>query len=534
MVKKARLQKSYEREGLAGITWRQLDMLKAIEARSIQFRTFFKSLAKEYPKTSGLSNQINEALAMTEDVVSTLGGLQGRTHRPVSSKEIEELLSSIQIVSEIASGLADRRVESVAFDKKLSEVEVQSGFTVKDISETSKGMRREVAGMGRRKRGALGKALAPATGLAKDLAGGAATALLGPFAGVLGTLGKSAMGIVGGIGRGLLARRRGKFLKGLGPAAQRLPERWLGDTQGERMRGRGLQGFYPRGALGDMPAFRSIFGGDTRGTVPRVGGTLGGFGAGLAAEPSKKQIITMSLPLSYFFGKPAYKAGWTQEVVVLLRKIAKVSGKGKEGSTNVFVTGMLPGILSGLGVTLGATAIAAFSKWQWDKRGGVKTLTPDVVAQAAGGMGSGFLGWAGKMGVLQGSEWGRALGEKLPWLPKYTRKEGLGVKSQARLAGVTRIQDEAAIGLPESVGPTDSFGRKTLETVPIRATESTSVGLFSPLLEKFQKVTSTMLETLKDLRPKENAIAKTQTSEYYREKDRILDRVAGQGLALDD
>ena len=543
MVKKSRLQKSYEKEGLAGLTWRQLDMLKAIETRYSHFRTFFKSLAKEYPKASGLSNQINKALAMTEDAASTIGGLRGLTKRTVRTEELEELFSSMQIVSEIAKDLSIRREASAAFSQKLAEVEAQSGITMKGISETSRNMRKEIAGMGRAREGVgafLGKHAAPVADLAKDVTGGLATALLGPFAGVLGTMGKAATGVVGGLHRGLVARRRRKFLGGLGPAARQVSEGWLEGTLGRRTRGLTIPGILRGGALGDVPGFGNIF----SGTRPSGGaGISTGVGIGPAVSTgfpeklTKKQIVAMSLPLSYFFSKSAYKAKWTHEVVVLLRKIAKQRGDGIGGIGSAAVAGAAGGGVAGA-LTGGALLLVKGLGWV--------ALTTLLMV--------------GLKKLLEGIR-PRSIGEKLvedTTRFKKIKKEGLGLSPATERSlewrraptflgkGKTFAQNlgKAALTVLRAPRPMvqtsaeeppqEVIERKVLETIPMMATQATGFALVHPALERLQKATFAMTAAIKDLRPKEAAISKPLTSEYYREKDRILDRVNGSGLVLDD
>lgn len=302
----ARQQRFYY-DNMFGVDQYSMKTLRAIHTKYTRdYLGFFKSLSSMYGP-SPQKREIDDAVTLIQKVRGTIESiLQSNTIDRADAKNLYELTGQIE---EKKQGMMEQASQVKALRDRLDKIQQESGISAKDLNVTRQTVRRGVKQAADSQREGVMDFLsgaAPGTlDLGRKLARGAATALAGPFAPILGAgyeVAKGAAGVVGGLRKKMRERQERKL-------SSKLRAYTPGDMEGiSRARGAG---------------------------TPLAG--ISGIGQqvkkSLGVEPGTGKGRGMD-SLMGFWNRGAYKAKYTKELLKILKDGLGKKKKGTGGLKN--------------------------------------------------------------------------------------------------------------------------------------------------------------------------------------------------------
>ena len=317
-------QRKYQLSEALGIDQYNLRTLRALKTKLVRdYLTFFGTLSGLYQGTKqkkDINNstiKVNQTIALIDSILE--GGVVGK-------KDVDKLLLLIDNINIDRDHFLQKASEVRAFSDRIARVAEETGISIEDLNIT-----RDIAarvGMQTRKAqregvtSSLRKTMPEMFRLGGGVARGVGTALVGPFAPLLGPMAAGVFGLGKGLVRGIQRRREVGLAEQLRPVAG-----GISSAFGERIsRARGQESVVT-GALSRATGQEPIIG----------------------RRRSQEDLVR---PLMYFFDRKAYRAKWTKE---LLGKIKNLEG-GKGGLGGLFggLFGGLAGKLKSLLPIIGA------------------------------------------------------------------------------------------------------------------------------------------------------------------------------------
>jgi len=318
----------YLKKGMSAMSRQTVDTLVGIKTKYKDFIRFFKSMKMRY-KGTDTEPEIDGTLNALYNVQRQLGTVLYTKGRPATDAEIQDMLSSIELIDARVVEFSQRMSGDAELRKQAEAAAEKTSVSAEALGGSSKAIKESISQMPGGKAGKLTaqdiKGAAPELFEGgKQLGKGLLTAALGPFAGMAMAAGGGALGVA----KKMVSKRQ--EAKRLQTAQMLMPV--------SEMTAEGI-----KEQVEQSREFGTKVGGVTRkyrGTEyePEYGGP--GFGdSQRLVKPSPKQrelggkdkvqeglVKTHALSLEQFFGKPAYKAKYTKEIMKLMRKIAGVKG----------------------------------------------------------------------------------------------------------------------------------------------------------------------------------------------------------------
>lgn len=300
-------------EDAFGVSSLGMKTFQALRTKLLRdYLTFFRSLEKTYQ----IGKFKGEAKAASNLVVSTIRLVdQGIKSGAPKKEEVENIIANIDSLNAQKDFFVNAAKEIAPIQKRLVEIEEETGISPKALSITEEIVRRgvkvEKAGRREARKGAFRRAMPRTMALGAELGKGVAAAALGPLYPIAEMLG---VPIKEAFGFGRKAFRRSR-------------ERKLGEQLEPMARG------YPTEELERGAALR-------RAGLPvlEVSGV------------SRRGPIT--IPLREFFDKEAYRAKWTKELLQKIKDLGKVRGRDREGGLSMLGLSGLTEKFAGLGAGL--------------------------------------------------------------------------------------------------------------------------------------------------------------------------------------
>lgn len=269
------------------------DSLQAIRKKlSRDYLGFFQGLRKIY-KIGEIEHEVVAAIKLTVVTINLIDTIS-RT-KGVEKQDVEDVVANIEVLNNQRDYFVRTSKDISPLRDRISKVQEETGISPESLNVTNEIVRGGVAGMRKQTREGvlpfLSRTAPELVGAVKGVAGGAAAAVLGPFAPMAIGAAKGIAGISRGLAEKVRARRELSFQRRLEPVATGLSPWEL--EQGVMARRRG----------------------------PKVT-EFGGFAQ---RKPSKEELVA---PLTYFFDRKADKAKWTKDV---LKRLSDKKGETKEG-----------------------------------------------------------------------------------------------------------------------------------------------------------------------------------------------------------
>lgn len=543
----------YLRKGMSAMSKQTVDTLVSIKTKYSDFVRFFKSMKMRY-KGTDTEPEIDETLNALYNVQRQLGTVLYAKGRPATDAEISDMLSSIELIDSRIVDFSRRMVGDAELRKKAEAASEKTLVSVDALSESSKAIKESMSKMPGTKGGKLSvqdiKEAAPELFEGgKQLGKGLLTAALGPFAGMALAAGGGTLGIAKKIIAKRQEAKRMQMAQRLMPVSQMSAEgmkeqmelsrqtapyleqvtRRRKDTDYEPELGRpGLE--EPQELVKPIRKRRGVETVGGRATIEDIAApkplTRAQRELGGKDKVQKQLIKTHAMSLEQFFGKPAYKAAYTKELMKLMRKIAGVKGGGIGGERD---GGGLLGNM--MGIHLGVQAL----KTLWPLLVGLGPVMAGIAIAAANLgmqiraiMKHGALGASVHWSTLEGFDIGTAIGKKL--FDKEGRKElikegmdagrlgraaaggGVGLVDAARDWYSTISKPKSALGKGRAEG-SPSSGFVTEVNVPKAAITKPSLSkieeappamsgissLLSAIYESFDNTSKATIKALKDM-----------------------------------
>jgi len=323
-----------------------IQTLKAIYVKLVRdYVGFFVSLQKLYGQ-SKQRKRIDETVGKIRKTVTFLRYVLNAG--TITKEDAEILTNDIEEINKDKDYFLEQAQDVRSLRERVSKVSETTGISPEDLNITKgiveKGAKQARERVGARKPSVFRGAMPETRKTIKGLAGGVATAALGPFTPLASMAYGTAKDVLG------LGQRAGRFAtekvregrqqrleKQLRPFAYGAPPKELEQISTERGRGLSLGGI--------------------RGVSPLRGQSV----RGVSTRRSREESVSS---LMYFFDKKAHKAKWTRTVLKWIKESAKTKKGGIFGGLLSGIKNLLPAIAA-VGLALGkaglAGAVAAFT-----------------------------------------------------------------------------------------------------------------------------------------------------------------------------
>jgi len=349
---------------------------------------FFGSLAKTYTqgpqkkKLDSIVIVVKKSVVLLDNMIS---------NNQVSKRDVQDLVDYVEEINQARDEFLQQAEQNKSLDTKIQKISETTGISPGDLSVTKEIIEKGARVTRKRTKEGVApfmKRTMPGTlGLGGELAGGAATALLGPFAPIAfmaGTLAKGAWGVGKGLRGKLQDRREEGLSRRLTPMSAALPTSAFNRLAGARAQRPFAANFSGISQRRSKHPFAANFGGISQRRP-------------FSTKRSKEEMV---LPLTYFFDKKAHKAKWTKELLDRFKSMEKkIGGKGVGGLSGM-LTGLLPliGTIAAFGVGIAAATVSiyeivkaakAFTDW-WNAKEGLAESKKAM--EKASGLGQGTWG----------------------------------------------------------------------------------------------------------------------------------------------
>ena len=330
-------KKEYEEKGFAVFDKQTAYLLKLVEQKyEKDYTLFIADLMRDYDTMKGhpQARKVLEELYQQLASISRLAGvLRGKEGGYATPEQINELFEDMRGADENFSYILKQAEQSELFKKRLAEAQKTSGISLSTIARTNKIVKSRMENLSKSKTltgkivGGIGAGAAGIGGLAVGMLG-----MIAPLAPI------AELALLSGRGIGKMVRRakEAQVAKEEHHLAEDLTQRdefGFEDVEKNFERLRSIppylrdsySGYYKAGYRYDDRA---------RATGAGRREAVGGMGPeGRTAGDVAVSSGALSDGLTMFFMKPAYKAGWTRDVLNALNKMSgKATGEAGAGS----------------------------------------------------------------------------------------------------------------------------------------------------------------------------------------------------------
>jgi len=329
-------KKEYEEKGFAVFDKQTAYLLDVVEQKyGKDYYAFLDKLRFEYidlkhlPEVGKVATELASQISSISRMIGVLRGKGGEFAKP---EQIDALFDLMKNADDNFSYLLDKAESTAAFKERLSKVEKETGMSLENIVKTNKIVKSRMENLSKSKTFA-GKVV---SGIGAGAAGigGLAVGMLGMIA-PLAPIAELALLSGRGIGKMVRRAKEARIAKKEHALAEglTLKESFSPESVAKTYEGLKSNPPYLRDTYGGYGRTKYGYDDYTKATGAGRREAAGGMGPeGRTAGEAAVSSGALSDGLTMFFMKPAYKAGWTRDVLNALNKMSHGTAAGSATS----------------------------------------------------------------------------------------------------------------------------------------------------------------------------------------------------------